>query len=162
TVGNVVLSAYTTDRRTLVLAVAPTQNNSAVYLQVVSLDQWRLGPQIKTGHYVDALAISDDGAHIYAVMPVRSNDATTIWLQSYLNQSNGLQEGWKTPLPFLPNSDGFILSPDGAILYAFSEKTAPAQVMQADLGNNGLEHLQILSLPQLASGADLTTTTPYG
>lgn len=168
-VGNVILSAITPDRRTLVLAIEPHENTSAVYLQIVLLDQWKLGPQIKTGHYVDALAISDDGAHIYAVMPQYSAGTTTIWLQSYVyhpNQSGGpaggLQEGWKSTLPFLPNSDGFTLSPDGATLYAFTETTSPAQVMQAHLGDTGLEQIQSLQLNQLASGADpATNTAPY-
>jgi hypothetical protein len=164
-VGNAVLSAITPDRRTLVLAIAPTQNNSAVYLQLVLLDQWKLGPQIKTGHYVDALTISDDSLHIYAVMPQYSNGTTTIWLQSYLyhpNATKGLQEGWRAMLPFLPNSDGFALSPDGTMLYAFSEKTSPAQIMRATLGENGLEQVQSLPLTQLASGADPTVNAaPY-
>ncbi len=168
-VGNVILSAITPDRRTLVLAVEPHENTSAVYLQMVLLDHWKLGPQIKTGHYVDALAISDDGAHIYAVMPVYSNGTTTIWLQSYLyrpNQSGGLagglQESWKSSLPFLPNSDGFALSPDGATLYGFTETTSPAKIMQAHLGDTGLEQIQVLPLDELASGADpAANAAPY-
>jgi hypothetical protein len=159
-VGNVILSAITADRRTLVLAIAPTQNDSAVYLQVVWLDQWKLGPKIKTGHYVDALAISDDGQHIYAVMPEYSNGATTIWLQSYLNQPTGIQESWRATLPFLPNSDGFALAQDGATLYAFTEKTAPTQIMQARIGETGLVSIQIQQLTELASGAD-PANTPY-
>lgn len=161
-VGNVILSAITPDHRTLVLAIAPTQSdNSAVYLQVVWLDQWKLGPQIKTGHYVDALAISDDGTHIYAVIPEYSNGVATIWLQSYLNQPKGIQASWRATLPFLPNSDGFAVSRDGATLYAFSEKTTPAaQIMQAHIEETGLEQVQVLQLDQLANGAD-PTTTPY-
>jgi hypothetical protein len=163
-VGNAILSAITPDHRTLVLAISPTQSDSGVYLQVVSLDQWKIGPQIKTGHYVDALALSDDGLHIYAIMPVYSNGTTTIWLQSYLCDPNHarLQAGWKSPLPFLPNSNGVAVSPDGATLYAFSEKTSPAQVMQAHLGENDLEQIQVLKLPQLASGADpAANAAPY-
>jgi hypothetical protein len=158
------LSALAADRRTLVLAIAPTQDDSAVYLQVVSLDRWELGPQIKTGHYVDALAVSDDGLHIYAVMPEYNAGAATIWLQSYLYQPqhNGLQESWRTTLPFLPNSDGFTLSRDGSTLYAFSEITSPAQILQVHVGERGLEHLQFIGLPQLAGGADPpANSAPY-
>lgn len=168
-VGNALLASLSADHRTLALGIIPNGTSDPTYLQMVWLDNWKLGAKLRlpinAAQNLQDMAITPDGTGIYAVIDDGSQTTTQAVLQYYTYDRghDTLAFRWSKPLPFVPGngvvSDGsFALSADAKTAYLFSAATNPPQLAAVPLNANGIGSPRILPLPSIASGA----VPPFG
>jgi hypothetical protein len=163
--NNVLLSALSTDQRTLALVTG--FNKGSLYfpsLQVVALDSWQISQPIdiaSSGMVVQGLAVNADGSAIYIVATsyTGSGAAQTQLLYYTYQRGQGagvLEQHWSQPFPVAPEAGAVALSADGKTLYAFSDSSSPPEVAAIPLKEGGIDatNIRTLLLPSIASGQE--------
>jgi hypothetical protein len=162
-VGNASLAVLSADQRTLALGVNPSGDKAGnlpaiPYIQTVSLDTWRLGPAMDVGDHIQALAMTSDGTHIYAVSGTYSQNVASQAFLHYYTYDPGTHlwsHPWKSSLPILPdNQSSFSLSADGKTAYIFSAAVQTPELVSMSLGTKGAALAQSLPLQSIARGGE--------
>lgn len=168
-VGNALLASLPANRLTLALGIFPQGSADPTFIQVVSLDTWKLGAKVQlritSAQMLQDMAMTPDGTGVYAVISDTSQATTRATLQYYTYDRghDTLKFRWSAPLPFVPgdgtiNDGSFALSADGKTAYAFSAATNPPQLAAIPLKAGGLGSPRFLLLPSIARD----TMPPFG
>lgn len=174
-VGNALLAAASADRHVLALGVIPSNyvpgdQSDPPYIQMVSLDSWRLGPKMLVGDEIQALAMTTDGSNIYAVSGTYNQDGSTqafLHYYTYNRRDSTWAHPWRSSLPFLPdNQSSFALSADGKTAYLFSAAIQTPELVAVSLKVSSASSSptlprQQLPLPSIAPGGEPSGDSNY-
>lgn len=155
-VGNATLASLSADHRTLAMGITPYQSSDPTFLQMVSLNPWRLGAkatvQLDQGASLQNLAMAPDGSGVYAVLVSANASQATLRYYAYDRAHDRLTSRWTAPLPFAPcDANSFALSSDGKTAYLFSAATTPYPQLDAiSLGASGPGGMYPYPLPSIA------------